>query len=186
MIAFIQQLGRIDGFDLFSLGVEDSIYHELPHHLLITDANGSIDCVTKGLFEEVGLSCKFFGRQDQQQINTINVDKIFRNEIGSPDIMEQLQNTGLEFQLNTSHLLEYVNPEQLTEEELEYVKTRLGSYRANVMVRRTVFLSELYLYRIILLPVSKDDVANNSPLKKLGNSISSNMRNSKTADNSLV
>lgn len=100
--------------------------------------------------------------------------------------MEQLQNTGLEFQLNTSHLLEYVNPEQLTEEELEYVKTRLGSYRANVMVKRTVFLSELFLYRIILLPVSKDDVANNSPLKKLGNSISSNIRNSKTADNSLV
>ncbi len=54
------------------------------------------------------------------------------------------------------------------------------------MVKRIVFLSELFLYRIILLPVSKDDVANNSPLKKLGNSISSNMRNSKTADNSLV
>jgi hypothetical protein len=62
MIAFIQQLSRIDGFDLFSLGAEDPVYQELPHHLMITDANGSIDCVTKGLFEEVGLSCKFFGR----------------------------------------------------------------------------------------------------------------------------
>ena len=64
MIAFIQQLARIDGFDFFSLGTEDSVYHELPHHLLITDANGSIDCITRGLFEEVGLSCKFFGRQE--------------------------------------------------------------------------------------------------------------------------
>jgi PAS domain S-box-containing protein len=64
MMAFMQLLSRIDGFDLFSLGNQDTIYQELPHHLMITDANGSIDCVTRGLFEEVGLSSKFFGRQE--------------------------------------------------------------------------------------------------------------------------
>jgi hypothetical protein len=48
------------------------------------------------------------------------------------------------------------------------------------MVRRIVFLGELYLYRIILLPVGKEDGANNSPIKKygVGNSITSNQRNS--------
>jgi hypothetical protein len=56
------------------------------------------------------------------------------------------------------------------------------------MVRRLVFLGELYLYRIILLPVGKDDGTNNSPLKTPGvaNSITSNLRNSKEMDNSLV
>lgn len=68
--------------------------------------------------------------------------------------------------MNTANLLEYVNPEQLSEEELEFVKTRLGMYRVNVMMRKTVFLSELYLYRIIILPLSKEEVK--SPIKMFG------------------
>jgi hypothetical protein len=65
----------------------------------------------------------------------------------------------------------------------------MGSYRANVMVRRTVFLGELYLYRIILLPASKDeDGSNSSPPKKFGivDSITSNLRNSNAMENSLL
>jgi len=49
-----------------------------------------------------------------------------------------------------------VNSEQLTEEELEAVKQRLGIYRVNVMVKRVVFANEMYLYRIIILPATKE------------------------------
>ncbi len=49
-----------------------------------------------------------------------------------------------------------MNSEQLTEEELEAVKQRLGIYRVNVMVKRVVFANEMYLYRIIILPAIKE------------------------------
>jgi hypothetical protein len=48
-----------------------------------------------------------------------------------------------------------VNSEQLSEEELEAVKMRLGKYRVNVLLRRIVYANAvltLDLFRVIILP----------------------------------
>jgi len=71
--------------EIFSGTSEDSIYQQLPHHFLITDSNSSIECVSKGLYEEVGLSSKFFGKHETSKIN---LEKLFGIDITSLEVFE--------------------------------------------------------------------------------------------------
>ena len=71
-----------------------------------------------------------------------------------------------------------MNSEQLTEEELEAVKQRLGIYRVNVMVKRVVFANEMYLYRVIILPATKTKESSNR-LSKMIMGSHNNIVNSK-------
>ena len=88
MVGYLQLLTRIDGLDLFS-GDADNISHfNLPHHFIITDFNYSIDCVSRGLFEETGLCSKFFSTNEQLQHNSVHIEKLFGPEITATELQE--------------------------------------------------------------------------------------------------
>ena len=63
IVGFIQNLTRIDGFDLTKLREGDfseSQIEKFIHHYIITDTSGTISCISEGLAQEVGLHSKFF------------------------------------------------------------------------------------------------------------------------------
>lgn len=61
------------------------------------------------------------------------------------------------------------------------MKQRLGVYRVNVMMRRSVYLGELFLYRIIILPATKES---SNRLQKYVVGMENNNQYSK--DNNLI
>jgi hypothetical protein len=88
MVGYLQLLQRIDGLDLFSGDADSISYQNLPHHFIITDINNSIDCVSRGLFEETGLCSKFFGTHEQMQHNSVHIEKLFGPEITATELQE--------------------------------------------------------------------------------------------------
>jgi hypothetical protein len=167
IVGFIQSLRQIDGFELHKfesnnneqLAVDEEQLLSLPHHYLITDANGNIACVTEGLWHEVGLHCKFFTpTTEDSPTETKLIDFMslvdLEQSIDFTDAVKSPQ--GLDCVLNTSKVLDQVNIENLTLEELALCKSRHGLYQVNLKLVRLEFASWCIvdLYRVVLYPKS--------------------------------
>jgi hypothetical protein len=62
---------------------------------------------------------------------------------------------GVELIMDTSHIFEHVNLEQLTSDEIYHLKRRIGAYPVNIKMKTFVFdarFCTVKLYRIIILP----------------------------------
>jgi hypothetical protein len=71
----------------------------------------------------------------------------------------------MEMDLDIRNILQYVNLENLTAEEITEVKARLGVYPVHVMMKTIVFdpkFCTIKIYRLILLPHIADPFSTDS------------------------
>lgn len=61
---------------------------------------------------------------------------------------------GLEYKIDSTFIQEFVNMEQLSQEELEFARQKKGTYECHVMMKRLAFASWCVadLYRVVLYP----------------------------------
>ncbi len=127
----------------------------MSHHYLLTDEHHGVACVSEGLALEIGLHPKFFAASDIFHV-PIHVDRLFKKSITTMDMQRQLETTlGGELVIDTSGILEHINLEQLTNEEISSIRKRLGAYPVHLQLKTLVFDSKhctVKLYRVIFLP----------------------------------
>ena len=96
----------------------------------MTNGDGFITGVTEGLNTEQGLHSKFFRQSDNLSYN-INLSLICPDLL-DPEIEEQLINGGRLQTFDTRDMLNFVELELLTAEEVYEVQSKLGIFQAYV------------------------------------------------------
>jgi hypothetical protein len=127
----------------------------MPHHYLLTDEHHGVACVSEGLVLEIGLHAKFFSASDIFHM-PIHVDRLFKKSITTVEMQRQLETSlGGESEMDTSGIMDHINLEELTNEEISSIRKRLGTYTVHVQLKTLVFdpkYCTVKLYRVILLP----------------------------------
>lgn len=156
IVGYMQALKRMDGFDLPRQGValEDEQLQRLPHHYLVCDSKGFIHNLSEGLWHEVGLSHKFF-QYDGKMSQRIHIEDIMETTLNSFDFQDAIrQEAGLDCQIDTSEIFDLINIEDLTAEELQMSKSKIGLYNCNLRLIRVEYASWCIVdyYRVVLYP----------------------------------
>jgi len=88
--------------------------------------------VSEELAHEIGMNSKFFKSSDMFQQQKLSIDRVFGHALISSQYQEELSGRGIEIEINTRNVLQHVNLEQLTVEELGSVKSRIGTYQVHI------------------------------------------------------
>ncbi|TNV87875.1 hypothetical protein FGO68_gene16168 [Halteria grandinella] len=190
IVGFINSLNRLDGFDLQSLGLQSTLRSEnSQHHYIITDEEGFISCLTKGLSDTIGLSQAFLTHFDDLQSRP-TIQQLIKSNFDGPlnEHPDLLSHTGLDCEFDTEQILNTTNNERISSEELLKAKQCCRLHRANVMMKRMVFDEEfctIHLYRVIMYNsnqgINENSGANTE--QKLSNlEVQEGSENSATAD----
>jgi hypothetical protein len=156
VVGCLQNLIKLEGFEPDRLtGVPLNHLPEMPHHYLLTDEHHGVACVSEGLANEIGLHAKFFSVSDIFHV-PIHVDRLFKKSITTVDMQRQLETSlGGELEMDTSAILEHINLEHMTNEEISFIRKRLGTYLLHIQLKTLVFDARhctVKLYRVIILP----------------------------------
>lgn len=125
-------------------------FKSFEQHYVVTDEFGNITNISEGLNDEIGLHSKFFSLHGPIT-NNISFSLICP-EILDPDIEEGLEMGGLILTINTKEILDFVEIEVLSSEEVLSVKSRLNIQQAYVQLRKTQYaggLCKVNYYRVI-------------------------------------
>lgn len=93
-------------------------------HYIVTDQEGYITNVTEGLNLDLGLNAKFFNYTDSIFQVKFNINKIC-NTIQESDIQELMEQEGTIMQFDTKGILNNIELEQLTADEIMEVRSNL-------------------------------------------------------------
>lgn len=103
-------------------------YEFMDNHTIICDSHGFIANVTEGLNFELGLNQKLFTfNSNEMSTSNIAIENICP-EIANPDARELLEIEGMTVTINTTELLNLVELEKLSSEELLDIRSKLGTY----------------------------------------------------------
>ncbi|TNV87946.1 hypothetical protein FGO68_gene6125 [Halteria grandinella] len=164
-IIFVGFIQRSDHFDKIPPPMQQLEQHD--QHYILTNLKGDIFNVSEGLNTEMGLSQKFFSKDENSQYRlNINLlcpdlgeagDHMYGNN-GS-DRLEGGEGQAVTF--DTSDILEFVEMEQFTSEEVLEIRSKLGVYHACAQLYRAAHGSreqcQYLIYRIIL--TTQDELA---------------------------
>jgi hypothetical protein len=156
VVGCLQNLIKLDDFEPERLtGVPLTNLSQMPHHYLLTDEHHGVACVSEGLALEIGLHAKFFSASGIFHV-PIHVDRLFKKSITTVDMQRQLETSlGGELEMDTSGIMDHINLEELTNEEISTIRKRLGTYTVHIQLKTLVFDPKhctVKLYRVILLP----------------------------------
>lgn len=98
------------------------------HQYIITDRDGNITNVTEGLNHDLGLNSKFFKYSDSMFQVYFNI-QLLCPDILTLDIEEILEDEGTHLVLDTRNILNHIDLENLTSEELLDIRSKLGRYQ---------------------------------------------------------
>lgn len=99
-------------------------YESSLKHYLITDSDNNITNVSEGLYYELGLNSKFFQYTDSIFQQMIDFQKICPNAL-DPAINSEIEGEGLMMEFDTSQILDQIELEQLTSDEILEVQGSL-------------------------------------------------------------
>ncbi|TNV87907.1 hypothetical protein FGO68_gene9941 [Halteria grandinella] len=162
----IQFIGFIQAIEMFDQQMDPpkNQFEHLEHQYILCDQKGNIFHVTDGLNFELGLNSKFFDYNPHAVNSQINI-QVVCPEIMEPDIQDMLESEGTILPLDTREMLNLVELEKLTSEEILEVRTRLGTYQAYVQLKKLAYGGDgscmVYLYRFII--VTEDDIIMRRP-----------------------
>ncbi len=120
---------------------------------IITDVDGNITNVTEGLNYELGLHAKFFSYTDSIFQQMFNLQKISA-DLFDPDLAEALEAEGAIVTIDTRNILNNIELESLTSDEILEVRSNLGIYQAYVQLKKLVIHPKyctIHVYRIIII-----------------------------------
>jgi hypothetical protein len=119
-VGFIQRNDRFD--DMEPVKPEFEKYDK---QYIITDVEGNITNVTEGLNIELGLHAKFFSYTDSIFQQMFHLKRICP-DIFEPDQAESLENEGAILTIDTRNILNNIELESLTSDEILEVRSNLG------------------------------------------------------------
>lgn len=127
----------------------------MQHHYILTDDKFRISNISERLATAVGLNSKFFSHSQNIFAQSICIETILGPEMQDPDYQRELERSGIETHINTTSILELVNLEYLTEEEINEARAHIGIYPVHVQLKTFVYdpnFCTLRIYRVIFLP----------------------------------
>ncbi|TNV87908.1 hypothetical protein FGO68_gene2105 [Halteria grandinella] len=176
IVGFINTLPRLEGFEKVC-NVQSQVsntFEHVPHHYIITDTEGIIACMTKGLANHIGLSSSFFQEQDNFS-PSISIEYLLKKKDEDLfDIPDLLTNVGVDLDLTTDQVITKINQERISSEEMYVAKSKKAVHKVNVMMKRVVFdngLCELDIYRVIVYPPDYQSSAVDGLLQPIRNSM---------------
>lgn len=108
-------------------------YESNENHYLITDTEGYICNVSEGLRWQMGLHARFFQYGESIFKNMINLRQIAGSKIlDDPETVEALEQEGLIINFDTSTIIDKIEMEALTSEEIIEIRSNIGKYQAYV------------------------------------------------------
>ena len=151
IVGYMNTLTKLDGFEIPSTQSNaDSSYDTLPHYYMITQTNGMIACLSDGLNIECGLNSKYFMRREEG-FHAIHFETIMGTNVCDLENQEALSTTGINSTIDTRNILNHVNLEQMTSEEVLETKIKSGVYPCQVIKKRLDFgLCAFDFWRIVL------------------------------------
>ncbi|TNV87799.1 hypothetical protein FGO68_gene10995 [Halteria grandinella] len=130
---------------------------ELTKHMILTDRKGYISNISVGLVTCLGLHPKFFQYSHDSFLSMVRIDQIAENILEAPQ-QELMESDGMIITFDTREILTKVEAEQLTAEDLDYVRPLLK--------RQDIFV------RLTKIPLTENDYAIVYSLQMLRNSSS--------------
>jgi hypothetical protein len=130
----------------------------------VTESNGNIINVSEGIYTELGLNSKFFSSSNSFLYN-IGI-KMLCPELNESEVMEALELGGQTVHINSSDILEFVELEALTAEEILQVKSQLGQYECYMQKKSLRYgggISSYDVYRVIVLEQVHPDISPGAP-----------------------
>ena len=112
-------------------------FENMEQHYIIADQEGNITNVTEGLNLELGLHAKFFHYSDSIFQQMFNIQSICP-ELYDPENTELLETEGCVLIFNTTNILNNIELESLTADEILEVRSNLGIYKAYVQFKKLV------------------------------------------------
>ena len=125
-IGFLQKANTFNDMDPVK-----SEYENLEQQYIIADKEGNITNVTEGLSFDLGLNAKFFNYSESIFQQMFNIDRICTT-INDDEIQEELEAEGVILIIDTKHILENLELELLTSEEILEVRSNLCKRRCLV------------------------------------------------------
>ena len=100
----------------------------------MTDPNGIITGVSEGLNVELGLNSKFFSSREANDNTMIHISTIIP-DLADSDMQDQLEGDGAVISIDTTTLLELIELEKLSSEEVLDIKSKVGVNSAYIQAR---------------------------------------------------
>ncbi|CDW84462.1 pas domain s-box family protein [Stylonychia lemnae] len=147
-VGFIQHMDKFE--DMAQPKLE---YQHADFQYLITDTDQNITNVTEGLNLELGLNSKFFQYSDSIFEILFNFQKICP-EITQEEVQEALEEEGLILTIDTKNMLNHIELESLSSDEILEIRSKLGRYECYVQMKSLVLdksFCTVHIYRICIL-----------------------------------
>eukprot|EP00347_Sterkiella_histriomuscorum_P001449 403371996 len=150
-IVFIGFMQSLDKFDDMEQPKHE--YLDIEQQYIVTDNDANITNVTEGLNLELGLNSKFFKYSDSIFQTLFNFQKICP-EINQYDIQEQLEDEGCVLNIDTTNMLQHIELESLSSEEILDIKTKLGLYECYIQLKTLILdknFCTIKIYRVCII-----------------------------------